>query len=294
MDSIWRRSCSHRHHSSCVDKPPTKERIPRDLTRRQRRVRCEPRGQPGRALAERPARARHRRSEDGARARDPSAQRRPLLGRREAPSRRRADCLAHLLGALACVAPERQRVRDRRQRVPHPWPDPARNDDQDRPARGARVAAAEDLRVRRLFAGLVRALDAAGAQTMADDRQRLTRLPARRFARWTVRRPGRCARGDPACPRLDVEPGMNDSIPASRSCCKQPTSPRSTADHGARYTARHLFDRPRAGASLRTGVTTATGDCSARNPQAARWPAAAIPSRSLRENPPPALIHRAR
>ncbi|MFN9979961.1 MAG: hypothetical protein ACK53Y_08620, partial [bacterium] len=66
-------------------------------------------------------------------------------------------------------------------------------------------------------------------QAVADDRERLARHPARRLACRATRRSGGGARRQRACPGLDVEPGLNDSFPASRGRCKQPTSPRSTA-----------------------------------------------------------------
>jgi hypothetical protein len=150
-----------------------------------------------------------------------------------------------------------------------------------------------DLRVGRLVPGLVRSLDATGPQAVSHDRERLAWLPARRVACRAARRPGRGARGDPACPGLDTETGMNDSFPASRGRSKHATSSRSEAEHGAEYTARHLFARPRAGACLRADVSTAAGDTSARNLQAARWRAAALPSRSAHESPAPALNHSA-
>ena len=202
-------SCSHGHRSGWVNEGGTEERVDGHDADRERRVRCEPRRDLRGALAERAARG--RRAEEGRRACRPATQRRPLVRSGETASACRARRGAGPCRGPSRVAPERQRVCDRRERVPRVAPDAAWEDDEDRVARAARVPPREKVERHGLLAGGARPLDASSSEPMSDDHEGLAGHPTRCAASGAAGRPGRAARWRSGCPGLDLDLRLDDA-----------------------------------------------------------------------------------
>lgn len=216
------------HRSSCAGEAPAEEGITRHRTRGQRCLGGEPRGETPGLLPQRAARARarHARAEEPRPLSRPPPQRRPLLRRRDAPRRRCAYRLAHSLGRLLGVSPQRQRVADGVERVPQRASHAAGHHDQHRFAGPAAVPPRDHRRGRRSLARQARPLHVTAAKPVADDSDSSARLVARGATGWAPRRPRRRARRRPLCPKLDVDRGLDDSCVASLDCRQLPSAER--------------------------------------------------------------------
>lgn len=167
------------------------------------------------ALAQR-ADTPRRHTEEQERTPRPASQRRPARRGCRAYRLLRAGARAYLRRTRALVRPQRQRPRDRCERVPISPADTAWQNHQNRTARPASIPPSNDPCQRGLLTGSNRTLDRTRSQTVPHDHKRSPWLPAHRLARSAARRPRRLARWRPCGPGLDLDGTMNDPSLASR------------------------------------------------------------------------------
>ena len=221
---LGRGSSSRCHRSSCVDEAAAEEGILGHRSRRQRRLRCEPRGEPRCPVPQRAARAGRPGAEDPRGRHRPPSKRGPLLRRRDAPRLRRAHRPARPLRRRPRIPPEGKRIADGVERVPQCPAHPPRHDDQHRPAHATAVTPRDHGRQRRSLARPRRSLNVTAPETVAHDRNSAAGLPARSPATGAARRAHRRAGRRCLCPKLDVDRGLDDACVASLDRLQLPSA----------------------------------------------------------------------
>lgn len=211
-----RRSRRRRRHSVWPAERRSEEGVERHRPSRDRRVRGDEAREPSRAFAH-CADLRSCDSEERERTPRPAAQRRPTRHRRSANRLARAGAGPHRRCWHALVRPERERPRDRRERVAVSARDAARQDDQHCPAGTAAIAPRKNLYRARRLTRREWPFDRPLPNAVPDDHKRVTWLPPGCSAARAQRRTRRAARRRFRCPGLDVEFRLNDPYTASRS-----------------------------------------------------------------------------